>query len=158
MHPITKIASCSIWSRASTGLAVARSISTQCCAARRDAHWSRRAQKHVKLHYSWVHAMIWLRMTKNWYITDCYVQLIFCHTESNLCMNSRVMEFRMFLSSPGSVCATPRLLEIPLDGSLSEMIPSSHTIVTSVIQVSLSIFVFPRARMRFITARITIIW
>ena len=70
----------------------------------RCAHWSRRAQKHAKLHYPRVHAMIWLRMTKNWYITDCYVQLIFCHTESNLCMNSRVMEFRMFLSSIGSVC------------------------------------------------------
>ena len=26
--------------------------------------------------------------------------------ESYLCMNSRVMEFRMFLSSPGSVCGT----------------------------------------------------
>ena len=71
---------------------------------RGDAHWSRRAQKHAKLHYPRVHAMIWLRMTKNWYITDCYVQLIFCHTESNLSMNSRVMEFRMFLSSSRSVC------------------------------------------------------
>ena len=28
--------------------------------------------------------------------------------KSYLCMNSRVMEFRMFLSSPGSVCVAPR--------------------------------------------------
>ena len=50
---------------------------------------------------------ILLRMTKNWYITDCYVQLflvIQSHMESYLCINSRVMEFRMFFSSPGSVC------------------------------------------------------
>ena len=73
-------------------------------AARRATHWSKWAQKHAKLHYPRVHAMIWLRMTKNWYITDCYVQSIFCHTESNLCMNSRIMEFRMFLSLSGSVC------------------------------------------------------
>ena len=80
------------------------SLNTTTYAAHTDPGELKNMRNSITLEFMQWYESIGLRMMKNLYINDCYVQLILCHTESNLCMNSRVMEFCMFLSSPGSVC------------------------------------------------------